>query len=111
MNFLNYIILMAPKDGAEGGGMGTSLLMMGMIVVVFYFFMIRPQMKQRKELSKFRNEMKEGDKVMTMGGIHGKIGKINEEDTFVMLEVEGGMKMKVEKSALVKSGTPVAAQR
>jgi len=84
---------------------------MGMIVVVFYFFMIRPQMKQRKELQKFREELKKGDKIMTMGGIHGKIAEMNTEKTYVIIEVEGGNKLRVEKSAITREGTPVMGQK
>jgi len=111
MTFLNYILLMASAEGGGEGNMTSSLLMMGAIVVVFYFFMIRPQMKQRKELQKFRNEMQKGDKVMTMGGVHGKIADIQEADSFVLLEIDTNVKIKVEKSALVKTGAPVPGQQ
>ncbi|MDA9564000.1 preprotein translocase subunit YajC [Flavobacteriales bacterium] len=80
-----------------GEGMG-NLLMIGLIVVVFYFFMIRPQAKKQKEEKKFRESIKKGDKVVTVGGIHGKIA--DTKDTTVVLEVEGGMKIKVNRSAI-----------
>ena len=56
----------------SGQGM-QSLLMLGLMVLIFYFFMIRPQMKKQKELKNFRENLKAGDKVVTIGGIHGKI--------------------------------------
>lgn len=75
-----------------------SFLPILLIIVVFYFFMIRPQMKKQKEQNKFRQEIKKGDKVVTIAGIHGKIAEL-QETTFT-LEIEGGVRMKVEKSAI-----------
>ncbi len=80
-------------------GEGTSqIIMLVLILGVFYFFMIRPQMKKQKELKKFREGLGEGDKVVTIGGIHGKILEVN--DTNVLLNCEGSTKLRVEKSAL-----------
>ncbi|MCT4665024.1 MAG: preprotein translocase subunit YajC [Flavobacteriales bacterium] len=81
------------------GGGTTQLLMFAAIFAVFYFFMIRPQARKQKEEKKFRDNIKSGDKVITIGGIHGKIVSVN--DTNVILEVESGQKIKVEKSALM----------
>ena len=83
--------------GEEGGGF-MSLLPILLIVVVFYFFMIRPQMKKAKDQKKFRENIKKGDKIITIGGIHGKIVDI-QETTFI-IEVESNNKLKVEKSAV-----------
>ena len=69
-----------------------------LIIVVFYFFMIRPQLKKTKEPKKFRENIKVGDKIVTIGGIHGKISDI--QDTTFMITVEGGVKLKVEKNAV-----------
>lgn len=69
-----------------------------LIIVVFYFFMIRPQLKKTKEQKKFRENIKVGDKIVTIGGIHGKISDIQE--TTFMITVEGGVKLKIEKSAI-----------
>lgn len=96
---------MAPQtgtEGASGGGM-QMIIMMLLLVVVFYFFMIRPQMKKQKELKKFRDELAVGDKVITVGGIYGKIAEIAEHT--VILEVEGKMRLKVDKAGLVKDNT------
>ncbi len=71
-----------------------------MILVVFYFFMIRPQMKKQKELKKFRENLKVGDKVVTIGGIHGKILEISESTILVNSE---GSKIRFEKSAIASS--------
>ncbi len=76
-----------------------SLLMLGLMVLVFYFFMIRPQMKKQKELKKFRENIKAGDKVVTIGGIHGKILEVAE--TTVLIQTEGS-KFRLEKSAIAQ---------
>ncbi|MGZ4074080.1 MAG: preprotein translocase subunit YajC, partial [Bacteroidia bacterium] len=69
-----------------------------LIIIVFYFFMIRPQLKKSKEQKKFRENIKVGDKIVTIGGIHGKISDV--QDTTFMITVEGGVKLKIEKSAI-----------
>jgi preprotein translocase subunit YajC len=88
--------------GGQQGGL-ASLIPMILIIVVFYFFMIRPQMKKTKEAKKFRESLGKGDKIITIGGIHGKISEVA-ETTFV-IETEGGAKLRIEKSA-VSSGAP-----
>ena len=71
-----------------------------LMFVIMYFFMIRPQRKQQKELEKFRNELKKGDKVITAGGIYGTIGEIEEKT--VLLKVDGDVKLRVDKSSIVR---------
>jgi len=99
MNLLN-VLLMASPDGG-GGGMGAFLPLI-LIIVVFYFFMIRPQMKKTKELKKFRENLKKGDKIITIGGIHGKI--VEMQETTCIIEVEGQNRLKIEKSAVALNG-------
>lgn len=94
---LNFALLLqdAPQENPYG-----SMIMMGLIIVVFYFFMIRPQQKKAKEAKKFKEALEQGQKVVTIGGIHGKILEVTE--TNVLLQVEGS-KMRVEKSAIASS--------
>jgi preprotein translocase subunit YajC len=102
------ILLMSPQGG-EGSGF-TSLLPLLLVVVVFYFFMIRPQMKRAKDQKKFREAIKKGDKVVTIGGIHAKI--IDIQDTTFTIEVESGAKMKIEKSAVsMDAGSMLGQQK
>jgi preprotein translocase subunit YajC len=75
-----------------------SLIFPVLLIVVFYFFMIRPQLKKAKDQKKFRENIKVGDKIVTIGGIHGKIVEVGE--TTFMIAVEGGVKLKIEKSAV-----------
>ncbi len=76
----------------------SQFLPMLLIIVVFYFFMIRPQMKKAKDHKKFVEEIKKGDKVITTSGIHGKIVDLN--DTTFLIEVESGTKIRFEKSSV-----------
>mgnify|MGYP001794441758 CR=1 FL=1 len=93
---MNYLILLqAPAAGAGGN---YTLFLLGGMILVFYFFMIRPQMKKQKAAKKFMEEIKKGDKIITIGGIHGKIAEIH--DTTFMIEVENGVKLKILKSAV-----------
>ena len=78
-------------------GGANQLIMIVLIIGVFYFFMIRPQMKKQKELKKFREGLKAGDKIVTIGGIHGKILEIS--DATVLIQSEG-TKLRLEKSAV-----------
>ena len=74
------------------------IAMFGAMILVFYFFMIRPQNKKRKKLEEMRNNLKKGDNIQTIGGIHGKVAEV--KDTTVTIQVEGGVKLKIEKSAV-----------
>ena len=83
---------------AAGGGLGIQqLVVFGLIAIVFYFFMIRPQVKKQKDQKKYVNELKKGDKVVTTAGIHGRIIDLNE--TTFLVEVDNG-KIRFDKSAI-----------
>ncbi len=82
---------------------GSTILMFVLMFVVFYLFMIRPQMKKTKEEKKFRDELKKGDKVVTIGGIHAKIAEVKE--TTLMIETGEGQRLKIEKSAVSKDNS------
>lgn len=84
--------------GAQGGGTIEQVVPLLLIGVVFYFFMIRPQMKKAKDQKKYREGMSKGDKVVTVGGVHGKI--LEMDDTTVVLEMIDKNRIKVEKSAI-----------
>ena len=87
---------------AAGSGM-SSLIMFGMIFAVMYFFMIRPQIKKQKSENQYRSDLKKGDKVVTIGGIHGKITDIKEG--ILIVEISTGTVIKIEKSAVSMNGT------
>jgi preprotein translocase subunit YajC len=87
------------QAAASQGSPIFTMVMMGGIILVFYFFMIRPQSKKFKDQKKFVSDMQKGDKCVTIGGIHGTINKINDDET-VMLETSPGSYMKIEKSTI-----------
>ena len=100
MNFIT--ILQAAPAAQQGGGM-SMWIMLALIFVVMWFFMIRPQRKQQKELQNFRDSLKKGDKVVTIGGIYGTICEVKEGT--VLVEVDNNVKIRVSKNALVKDFT------
>lgn len=90
---------MQAAPAAQGGGW-TMWVMLILIFVIMWFFMIRPQRKQQKELENFRNALKKGDKIVTIGGIYGTVCEIKEDS--VLIEVDNNVKIRVSKQALVK---------
>lgn len=90
-----YLLAADPKNGGT-----IQLLMMGGIMLVFYLFMIRPQAKKAKIQKTFISEIKKGDKVVTIAGIHGIVNKVNDDNTTIQLETNPGSYMKIEKSAI-----------
>ena len=86
----------------------SSLIFFAAIIVIFYFFMIRPQMKKQKELKNYREALKKGDKVVTAGGIYGRISEINERT--VLLEVDQNVRVKVDKGSIVRTAEDIADQ-
>ena len=85
------------------------MIMIIAMIVIFYFFMIRPQSKKQKEIKKARESMQVGDKVVTAGGIHGKIKEIS--DQTLNIEVAPGVSIKVDKASVFPAGTKTAEQR
>lgn len=94
-----HILLQAP---AGGSGM-MNLVMILLIFVIFYFFMIRPQMKKSKLERDFRNTIKKGDKIVTIGGIHGRVLDI--ENNTLMVEIDSNVKVRLEKTAVSVEAT------
>jgi preprotein translocase subunit YajC len=106
---MNVILMMPPKEGQQGSSSTQFLIMMLLIFVVFYFFMIRPQVKRQKEMKNFREGLKKGDKIVTTGGIYGKIAEIN--DNIITIEIEDKVKMKVDKSAIIRDPSDMQNQK
>lgn len=92
---MNQILL--ASSGQPGGG-NEFFIMLALMFVVMYFFMIRPQVKKNKQQQKFREELGKGDRIITTGGIHGKISEVR--DTTFIIETEGGGKLRIEKSGV-----------
>ena len=98
MNTLFILLQAQPQQPA--GGSASMWIMLLLIFVVMWLFMIRPQRKQQKELEKFRNELKKGDKVVTVGGIFGTVADI--QDRSVLIKVDGETKLRVDKNSIVR---------
>ncbi len=92
MNF-NYILLQM-----GGAGMVPNLIFIGIIIIVFYFFMLRPQQKKAKDQKTFRENMRVGDKVVTIGGVHGKIAEFDGD--LVIIDIDRGVKVTFEKTSI-----------
>lgn len=93
------LILQAPAAGNTGGmGNFSGIIMIVLLFVVFYFFMIRPQSKRQKEIKNFRASLKVGDKVITSGGIYGRIKEINDDS--VLLEIDENVRVRVDKNSI-----------
>jgi preprotein translocase subunit YajC len=96
---MNHLLVLLQAPAATSNPL-TSLLPLVLIIVVFYFFMIRPQVKRQKELKNYRNSLQKNDKVITTGGIYGKITDV--KDTTVTIEIAENIRIKVDKSAVLK---------
>ena len=104
---LNVVMLQAA--GAGGGWM--NMAMIGLILIVFYFFMIRPQQTKAKEQNKFREALTKGDKVVTIGGAHGEIVEFTDDNESVIIKVDSTVKMKFERSAISMEATQKAQKK
>jgi preprotein translocase subunit YajC len=102
-----YVLLMGQPT--EGQNPLTSFLPLLLIIVVFYFFMIRPQMKRQKDLRKYRDSLQKGDKVVTTGGIYGKINAI--KDNHIIVEIDDNVKIKIDKSAILKDSSDIGTTK
>ncbi|WP_454893173.1 preprotein translocase subunit YajC [Alloprevotella tannerae] len=99
---MNFIPLAAAQS--QGGGIQMIVMLVGLFAIV-YFFMIRPQNKKQKEIQKFRNALEVGQDVITIGGIHGTIKRIEDND-IITLSVSTGVEIKFDRSAIMPKGQP-----
>ena len=96
----NILLLVPPPNGGEGGSTFMGILPFILIIVVFYFLMIRPQMKRTKQKQKMIDALQKGDSVVTSGGIHGKVSGFTEDGKTVILKVDEKVKLNVDRSAV-----------
>ena len=102
-------MMMPPQQGAKQSSPYSTFIMLGLIIVVFYFFMIRPQTKRQKDLKNFRDALKKGDKVITTGGIYGKIVSVT--DQTITIDVGNSVTIKVDKNAILKDSSDIQAEQ
>jgi len=94
---MNFYLL---QQNAQGGGFGSfQFIFLGLMILVFWLFFIRPQAKKAKNQKLFIENLQKGDKIVTIAGIHGSINKVNEDGT-ISLEINPGSYLKIEKSAI-----------
>ena len=104
---LYTILLQTTSSGTDTGGTGwSSMIMIIALIAIFYFFMIAPQQKKQKKINAFRDGLQKGDKVMTAGGIYGRIREI--KDNYVMLEIDNNVTIKIDKNSIYQSMQDVA---
>lgn len=104
-NFFISFFMTQPAGSTGSSNPLVTFLPLILVFVVFYFFMIRPQMKKQKELSNYRNSLQRGDKVVTTGGIYGRVLEV--KDNVIMMDVGGDVRLRVDKSAVLKDSTDV----
>ena len=97
--YLNHILLMMPQGEGGGGGL-MSFLPFILIIVIMYFLMIRPQMKRQKERKQMIEGVQKGDKIITSGGVHGKITGFTDDGNTVIVQVDDKVKLNIDKSAI-----------
>ncbi len=107
------VLLQAAEGAAPAGGLlggsGGMIIMMVLLFAIMYFFMIRPQQKKQKKLQEARNAIKVGDKVVTAGGVHGKVKEVG--DTFFVLEIAENTRIKIEKGSVYVSAEDTQANK
>ncbi len=103
---MSHLTIALQAAQPQGGGGMQLIIMMVLIFGVMYFFMIRPQQKRQKELVKFRQALQNGDKVITAGGIFGTVKEVR--DTYILLEIDNGVAIRVDKSMIMRDHSDVA---
>lgn len=103
MSILNFL-----QSGANGGSLTGSLVMIGLMIVIFYFFLIRPQKKQEKETKRMIDALKKGDKIVTIGGIYGTVFSV--KDSTVVVKVDDSTKIEFTKTAISRVVTEAPAE-
>lgn len=98
MKLLHVLLFAQPSGGEQQQNPYSMFIFLALVIFVFYFFMIRPQRKKEKEAKQYRESLGKGEKIVTIGGMHGKIVEV-QETTFTV-ETESGARMRIEKSAV-----------
>ena len=96
MNLATIFLMLG--QGNSGAG-GFQFVFIGLMILIFWLFMIRPQAKKQKQQKEFLTKIQKGDKIVTIAGIHGTVNKINDDGTMI-IEISPGSYIKIEKSAI-----------
>ncbi len=103
---MNNVLLIFLMPQSPDGSPVPSFVFLLLIIVVFYFFMIRPQMKRQKDLKSYRANLNKGDKIVTTGGVYGKVLDI--KDQTITMEIADNVRIKIDKNAVLKDNTDLA---
>jgi preprotein translocase subunit YajC len=95
---LSAFLFMQPQGQDGGGSLMSTLIMFGLIFVIFYFMIIRPQQRRQKERESMLGALKKGDRVITAGGVHGTIVGIDEK--ILLVQIADNVKVKVERGSI-----------
>ncbi|WP_294344734.1 preprotein translocase subunit YajC [Prosthecochloris sp.] len=109
--FISSFLLFAPPSGGETPNMFIQLVPLALIFVVFYLFLIRPQQKKQKEREKVLDSLKRGDRVITIGGVHGTVAGIDSEKKTVLVQVADNLKIKFDRSAIATTEKQEAGEK
>jgi len=93
----------------EGQSPLVTFLPLILVFVIFYFFMIRPQVRKQKELNNYRSSLKKGDKIVTTGGIYGRVTDV--KDNTVTVDVGDNVLLKIDKSAVLKDASDIQQKK
>ena len=96
----NDVVAAEQPAPEAGGGMGFWIMIIAMIAIM-YFFMWRPESKRRKQMQKFREGLKKGDKIITAGGIYGVVKEVKPNEPTILMEVDGNVTLRVDKNMIV----------
>ena len=105
MNFLQA------AEAAQQPSMGSFWVMMLLMVGVMYFFMWRPESQRRKEMAKFRDGLKKGDKIITAGGIYGVVKEVKANEPTILIEVDSNITLRIDKNMVVADNSQLAQQK
>jgi len=95
---MNQLFIIADVAQNQQGSPWSSIILIGLMIVIFYFFLIRPQTKRQKEAKNFRDSLQKGDKIITAGGIYGKIVEV--QDRYAVIEIDNNVKVKIDKASI-----------
>ena len=102
-------LLQATAPAPQAGGGYSLFIMLGLMILVLYFFMWRPESKRRKQMAQFRAGLKKGAKIITAGGIYGVVKEIKE--TTLLIEVDGNVTLRIDKNMVVADTSDLQQQQ
>ena len=104
-------LLQAAVEAPQQGSPWTFWVMIALMILILWLFMWRPESKRRKEMQKFREGLKKGDKIVTAGGIYGTVKEIKENEPTVLIEVDGNVTLRVDKNMIVADASAQQQQK